>query len=126
MKKNKINKKKVAVQAGGWGFGASSEVVYPAGGNSTLETSHQEGEAHEVAMALESVGELLIGVQQSVIDSVFLNDSWRFFRRTGGNGVEWTMEEALKRRKLLPNTFSCLMLAPWHEAGRWLVYILFK
>lgn len=70
-------------------------------------------------MALESVADSLIGVAQNLIDSVFLNDSWRFFRRTGGNGVEWTLEEALHRRKLLPNPFGCLVLGAWHEAGRW-------
>mmetsp|Transcript_23156 Transcript_23156/g.30188 ORF Transcript_23156/g.30188 Transcript_23156/m.30188 type:complete len:1734 (+) Transcript_23156:56-5257(+) len=125
----------IGIQAGGWGFGenvqhdvGSSEAgsslyndqdLDNMDDNNINDENNEENETFEVAMALESVADSLLGVAQNLIDSVYLNDSWRFFRRTGGNGVEWTHQEALNRRMRLSNQFNSLVLPPWHVAGDW-------
>jgi hypothetical protein len=44
-------------------------------------------------------------------------DTWRFFRRTGGNGTEWSWEESHARRVRLLNPFRRLVLSATHDAG---------
>ena len=108
----------VGVQAGGWGFGnaALMDALFP---DKDAQPDISESDDPSVAFTLESVADSLSSVAMTLIDSVSLNDSWRFFRRTGGNGVEWTHEDAIDRRMRLPNPFQRLVLAPWHAAGNY-------
>jgi len=118
----------VGVQAGGWGYGDNPDTADPSapfgmavgdGEHMSLDPSVDPASLGDGSgdSPFGDIGASLASVASSLFESVSLNDAWRFFRRTGGNGVEWSHQEALKRRKMLPNPFRRLVLAPWHAAG---------